>query len=135
MSMIARTLYPIVLGARQARAPDVCFISKRSLAKYKPSRSDPIPTLIPDLAVEVLSKSNTPKEIELKLNQYFTAGVQLAWVIDPKRRKATIHTSLTEQVTIDIDGVLDGGKVVPGFRITLRELFDRADQMLEHLEE
>ena len=78
-----------------------------------------------------ISKSNTPKEIELKLNQYFTSGVRLAWVIDPKRRSAVIHTSLTKRVTIELDGVLDGGKVVPGFRVTLRELFDRADQMLE----
>ena len=118
------------LFPKQARAPDVSFVSKRRLAQYKPSRSDPIPMLIPDLAVEVLSKSNTPKEIELKLRQYFTSGVELAWVIDPKRRKATIHTSLTDSTTIDLDGVLDGGRVVPGFRITLRELFDRADQML-----
>jgi Uma2 family endonuclease len=133
----------IVLGSdavlrlfpQQARAPDVCFVSKRSLAQYKPSRSKPIPVLIPDLAVEVLSKSNTPREIELKLRQYFTSGVRLAWVIDPKRRNATIHTSLTERMAIERDGVLNGGKVVPGFRVLLRELFDRADQMLEDVDE
>lgn len=131
----------IVLGSdavlrlfpQQARAPDVCFVSKQSLARDKPSRSKPIPVLIPDLAVEVLSKSNTPKEIELKLRQYFTSGVRLAWVIDPKRRNAMIHTSLTERTPIELDGVLDGGKVVPGFRVTLRELFDRADELLESL--
>ncbi|HLQ45131.1 MAG TPA: Uma2 family endonuclease [Planctomycetaceae bacterium] len=133
----------IVLGSdgvlrlfpQQARAPDVCFVSKRRLHQYKPSRSKPIPVLIPDLAVEVLSKSKTPKEIELKLNQYFTSGVRLAWVIDPKHRSAVIHSSLTRRSTIELDGVLDGGKVVPGFRITLRELFDRADQMLEDVDE
>lgn len=118
------------LFPQQARAPDVSFISKRSLSVYKPSPSKPIPVLIPDLAVEVLSKSNTPKEIELKLQQYFTSGVQLAWVIDPKRRIATIHTSQAQRKTIELDGVFDGGKVVPGFRVTLRELFDRTDQML-----
>lgn len=131
----------IVLGSdavlrlfpQQARAPDVCFVSKPSLARDKPSRSKPIPVLIPDLAVEVLSKSNTPKEIDLKLHQYFTSGVRLAWVIDPKRRIATIHTALTERTPIELDGVLDGGKVVPGFRVTLRELFDQADELLESL--
>ncbi len=115
----------------QARAPDVCFVSKRRLTKYKPSRNRPIPVMIPDLAIEVLSKSNTPKEIALKLNQYFTSGVRLAWVIDPKHRTATIHTSLTRQSTIGLDGMLDGARVVPGFRITLRELFDRADELLQ----
>jgi Uma2 family endonuclease len=131
----------IVLGSdavlrlfpQQARAPDVCFVSKRRLHQYKPSRNKPIPVLIPDLAVEVLSKSNTPKEIELKLRQYFSSGVRLAWVIDPKRRIATIHTSLTERSAIELNGVLDGGKVVPGFRVHLRELFARADQMLEDI--
>ncbi len=133
----------IVLGSdavlrlfpQQARAPDVCFVSKRGLARDKPSKSKPIPVLIPDLAVEVLSKSNTTKEIELKLRQYFTSGVRLAWVIDPKRRTAMVHTSLTERTAIDLDGILDGGKVVPGFRVSLRELFDRADQMLEEIDE
>jgi Uma2 family endonuclease len=130
LGIVLRADAVLRLFPKQARAPDVSFVSKRRLAQYKPSRSDPIPTLIPDLAVEVLSKSNTPKEIDLKLRQYFTSGVELAWVIDPKRRKATIHTNLTDHMTINLKGVLNGGKVVPGFRITLRELFDRADQML-----
>lgn len=123
-------LYPMI-----ARAPDVSFVSKKSLARYKPSRSNPIPLLVPDLAIEVLSKSNTAKEIALKLQQYFSAGVLLVWVIDPKRRSAVIHTSSAERFNIDAEGVLDGGTVVPGFRVNLQEVFVRADVMLEDFEE
>jgi Uma2 family endonuclease len=118
---------------QQARAPDVSFVSKRSLAKDMPSRNTPIPLLVPDLAVEVLSKSNTPRVIEGNLRQNFSSGVRLAWVIDLKLRNARIHTSLTRMVEIDPAGVLDGGKVVPGFRITLQQLFDQADELLTTL--
>jgi hypothetical protein len=54
-------------------------------------------------------------------------------VIDLKLRNARIHTSLTRMVEIDPAGVLDGGKVVPGFRITLQQLFDQADELLTTL--
>ena len=115
------------------RAADVSFISKRQITRRKPSKMDPFPAVVPDLAVEVISKSNTRREIERKLAEYFAAGTTLVWVIDPRTRQATTLTSASNRHTISLDGVLDARDVVPGFRVTLRVLFERADQMLEEL--
>ena len=76
---------------------------------------DPILDAMPDLAVEVISKGNTPREMDLKLKDYFQAGVRLVWFIYPKTQTALVYTSPTRQEGIGLDGALDGGKVLPGF--------------------
>ena len=133
----------IVLGSdgtlrilpKQVRAADVSFVSRKRLAKAKPVKEEPFPSVVPDLAVEVLSKSNTRREMERKLNDYFTAGVLLVWMIDPRRRQATVHTSPTTSVVIGLKDSLDGGDVLPGFRVILQDLFDEVDRVLEEVRE
>ena len=96
-----------------------------------PSRSRPrerIASLCPKLGVEILSESNRPGEIALKLKEYFASGMTLAWVIDPEARTARVHTSAAKFTTLDDAGTLDGGLVVPGFLCPLGPLFDAADR-------
>ena len=102
--------------------PDVGFIARSQLPKGGIAR-DAISKLIPDLAVEVISESNTPKEMDRKLRDYFEAGVRLVWCVYPKERKAIAYTSPSRKKEIGTDGVLDGGKVLPGFELPLREVF------------
>jgi Uma2 family endonuclease len=107
------------------RIPDVSFISWDKF----PNRelpAEPIPDLVPDLAVEVLSEGNTAEEMRRKLREYFKAGVRLVWLIDPATRTAEVYTSLRKKTTITENEALDGGTVLPGFRLSLRELFARA---------
>jgi Uma2 family endonuclease len=107
------------------RIPDVSFICWAKL----PSReqpTEPIPDLVPDLAIEVLSEGNTAAEMRRKLREYFQAGVRLVWLIDPATRTADVYTSVRKKRHIDADGTLDGGAVLPGFRLPLRQLFARA---------
>jgi Uma2 family endonuclease len=112
--------YRLRLGL--VRYPDISFVSwDRIPGDELPD--DPIATFIPDLAVEVLSESNTPAEIELKLDHYFDAGVRAAWVIDPKKQSAVLYGSRTRAKEIGLDGELVAPKVLPGFRLPLREVF------------
>ena len=104
------------------RIPDVSFVSWGRIPGGE-FPEDPISELIPDLAVEVLSKSNTLAEIELKLDNYFGAGVRLAWVIDPKKERAKIYSSRSRMQEIGSDAELLGSKVLPGFRLPLRDVF------------
>jgi Uma2 family endonuclease len=107
------------------RIPDVSFVSWEKL----PDRelpAEPIPDLVPDLAIEVLSEGNTPREMQLKLNEYFSVGVRLVWFIDPAKHTASVCTSRSKKRQIGPDGVLDGATVLPGFRLSLEELFTRA---------
>jgi Uma2 family endonuclease len=73
--------------------------------------------------VEVLSKGNTPKEIQRKLKEYFLAGTRLVWVVDPRQRHVRVYTAPDRFVVLTEADTLDGGDVLPGFQLPLRELF------------
>jgi Uma2 family endonuclease len=106
------------------RLPDVSFVSWEKL----PTRTipqEPIPDLVPDLAVEVLSKSNKKAEMDLKLRHYFLSGVRLVWYIDPRKRQVRVYTAPDQLVLFDEDGTLDGGDVLPGLALPVRQIFKR----------
>lgn len=122
----------VVLGADgmmrtfpdQVRIPDVSFISwDRYPADEVPDEA--ISSFMPNLAVEVLSPGNTKGEMDRKLRDYFVAGVELVWIIDPKTQSAKVYTSPEDVQRIGKTGYLDGGMVLPGFRLSLKELFAR----------
>ena len=106
----------------QVRVPDVCFIAwERFPNRQLPS--EPIPSIAPDLAIEVLSASNTEGEMQRKLHDYFTAGVRLVWYIDPQTRSAKSYTAEDRCVELVESQSLSGGDVLPGFELPLKELF------------
>jgi Uma2 family endonuclease len=110
---------------KQVRLPDVSFVPWTKLPNRElPAES--IAGLVPDLAAEVLSKSNTRREMERKRRDYFAAGVRLVWQIDPDSRTAQVFTSPDKFTDIPADGFLDGADVLPGFKLPLIELFERA---------
>jgi Uma2 family endonuclease len=104
------------------RVPDVSFISAQQLPGGE-LPDDAIASISPDLAVEVISKGNTRKEIERKLREYFASGTRLAWVVQPKTRTIEVYTSPTKKKVLTERQTLDGGKVLPGFRLPVRRLF------------
>ncbi len=105
------------------RIPDVAFYLWHRFPDRKRPR-ERIPALVPDLAVEILSESNSPAEMDEKVEEYFRAGVSLVWLIDPASASARVFNSPADGR--DAEGVLDGGRVLPGFRLGLAELFANA---------
>ena len=115
------------LMAGLLRIPDVAFTSwDRIPGRRRPTA--PIPTLVPDLAVEVLSTSNTPGEMARKRLDYFTAGVRLVWEINPDARTVSVYTSVDTTRVLTVADTLDGGAVLPGFTLPLRDLFAELDR-------
>jgi Uma2 family endonuclease len=106
------------------RIPDVSFVRWERL----PKKYGPIPPLAPDLAIEILSKSNTRKEMQRKLREYFEAGTQLVWYFDLRARTVAVYTAPDRFTVLDDSQTLDGGDVLPGLVIPLRELFERASR-------
>lgn len=107
----------IVAGARLA--PDVAFVSiarQESLAKqgYNP--------VAPDLAVEVVSPTDEPDDIEKKLKKYMAANV-LVWLVYPEWRRVDVYEPGQTVKSVGLDGTLDGGKVLPGFTLAVRDIF------------
>jgi Uma2 family endonuclease len=83
----------------------------------------PIPELVPDLAVEVLSEGNTRREMEQKLREYFSAGVRLVWYVDPVLQEVHVYTAPNQREVLTADHILRGGEVLPGFTLPVRQLF------------
>jgi len=110
------------LIASQVRIPDVAYFSNLRIPGGT-FPEEPIPTLTPDIAVEVLSESNTKREIARKRSEYFSAGTQLVWIVDPKSLTVSVYTSPEKVTVLDKSQHLDGGNVLPGFTLSLRDLF------------
>ena len=104
------------------RIPDVCFIARDRLPGGE-LPEEPIPEIIPNLAVEVISVGNTPAEMQRKLGEYFHAGVELVWYVYPKTQTIVVYTAIDKSVTLSGNQVLTGGDVLPGFRLPLKKLF------------
>jgi Uma2 family endonuclease len=106
------------------RIPDFAFFCWARL----PGRvlpGEPIPDLVPDLAVEVLSQGHTPAEMKRKLKEYFLAGVRLVWFVDPGPRTVQVFTAPDAGTVFTEEQTLDGGDVLPGFRLAVRDVFAR----------
>ena len=109
----------------QIRFPDLAFIAYENI----PETADPhtaVPDWIPTLAVEIISKKNTKAEMARKLRDYFEAGVELVWYVDPPTRTVRVYRSPDAFVTLTDADTLDGENVLPGFCLSIREWFDRA---------
>lgn len=109
------------------RAPDAAFASWDRFPDRKVSK-DPIPTLAPDLVVEVLSRSNTPREMSRKRGEFFAQGVSVVWEVDLRSRTVTIYKPDGTVIELTESDRLDGGDVLPGFLLELRELFAELDR-------
>ncbi|HEU4594952.1 MAG TPA: Uma2 family endonuclease, partial [Pyrinomonadaceae bacterium] len=100
---------------------DVAFISRKHLEGVE-NREKFVP-FAPDLAVEVLSPSNTVNEMDEKVALYFAAGSRLVWIVNPKRRTVAVYRSAVEARILGEQETLDGGEVLPGFSYKLSDLF------------
>jgi len=105
------------------RRPDVAFVStERWPVSRQPSRTAAW-DVVPDLVVEVISPTNTANEVMDRLGEYFPAGVRLVWVIYPYHQQVCVHDSPKTVRILHLGDELDGGAVLPGFRLPLTELF------------
>ena len=102
-------------------APDVSFVSYDRLAQ------EDVPAgfleLPPDLAVEVKSPGNSNREVREKAEQWLAAGTSAVWVLDPDDRTATVYGPGQAPELLNESESLTGGALVPGFQVSVRELF------------
>jgi Uma2 family endonuclease len=117
-ALLSENLYALSPTVR--RSPDVSVILGNHHAELADAK---IITLIPDIAVEILSPSESLAQIHRKLKQYFQAGVKEVWLIDPATREAEIWTgpSLPERVLTEADAL--ESLLLPEFSLTLAALF------------
>jgi Uma2 family endonuclease len=121
---------PIRPRRSRMRLPDISFFAWDRFPNRAIPRVKVIP-FSPDLAVEILSEGNTVDEIDTKLDEYFTGGTRLAWIIDTEQRTATIYTSRNAPAPIAEHGSLRGEPVLPGFSLVLADLLNAVPRDIE----
>ncbi len=122
--VLGYTLFRIDQPKDLQRLPDVAFVSH---AKWPANRRPPnvnVWDLVPDLAVEVVSPTISASEVQRKLHEYLEAGVIRVWIIYPKQNGIHVYASTTDIRGLQLGDELDGGDLIPGFRLPLAALFE-----------
>jgi Uma2 family endonuclease len=110
------------------RRPDVAFVAdSRWPFDLEAPEGNSWP-VVPNLAVEVISPSNTYNEIRQKIQEYFAAGVELVWVVSTDLRQVEAFTAAGGYQLVTLDQNLKGDPVLPGFELPLRDLFSKRSQ-------
>ena len=118
-------LFQLKVHPKLHRRPDVAFVTYGRWAADRPvPRTDPW-EVVPDLAVEVVSRSNTADNVLNKIGEYFESGTRAVWVVYPVASQVYVYDSpLTVRVLARTDE-LDGGDILPDFRLPLTTLFEQ----------
>ena len=114
---------PGITDPATVRGPDLAFVSSPRLPSGPPERG--FLAFAPDLCVEIISPSNTSVEIHEKVLDYLEAGTGAVWVVHPEARTVTEYLSPTEIRILSVTDELDGGEILPRFRIPVASLFPR----------
>jgi len=117
----AETGFVLTRDPDTVRAPDLAFVRQE--------RDDAVGRVpgywpgAPDLAVEVISAHDTYSEVEEKVQDWLAAGTRMVLVVDPRKRTATVYRPSAAAQYLTAPDTLDGGEVVPGWTMPVRELF------------
>lgn len=111
-----------VLGPSTVRGPDVAFIRRERL----PAGSAPRGFFqgAPDLAVGVVSPSDTAADLDVRVHDYLAAGASQVWVVYPDTRRVAVHDPDGTARWYTEDDTLDGGDLLPGFSVKVSEFFE-----------
>ncbi len=113
------------MGTHNALIPDVAFVSK----ERQPELPDGPFTIAPDLAVEVVSPSDSIKATQRKAKRYLSLGTHIVWIVYPDDQSVDVCRLLPDGnmsiQEVDINGVLDGSEVIAGFTVLVRQIFSK----------
>jgi len=106
----------------QKRRPDVAFVSNERWAIDRPLPEGEAFEFVPDLAIEIISPTDRAWKVHEKTLEYFEAGVRQVWTIHRRSASIVVHESTKLARSYFRGDVLDGGDVLPGFRLAVSDL-------------
>ena len=124
-TVVAEALFILDAERDLRRRPDLAFVSSQRwpLDRELPESGDW--TVVPDLAVEVVSPNDLLQDILAKMREYFRLGVSQMWIVLPTERQVYVYTSPNDVRILSSSEELDGGTLLPGLRLPLASLFTR----------
>jgi Uma2 family endonuclease len=122
--VLGETIFRIDQAKNLQRRPDVAFVSHARWPAHRKPPKVAVWDMVPDLAIEIVSPSNTADHVQEKIHEYFQAGVSRVWVAYPRQQEVYVYASATQVQIVPLGQDLDGGDLVPGFRLPLTALFE-----------
>jgi Uma2 family endonuclease len=120
---VAWGLFRLPVGRGQCRRPAVAFVSRERWPTHRRvSETAEAWDVVPDLAVEIVCPKDLAEYLMGKVNDYIEAGVRLVWVVYPRLWLVHVFESFTSIRVLERADTLDGGIVLPDFRLPLNEL-------------
>jgi len=117
-------LFHLALPVDRNRRPDVAFVSRERMLACQPLTTwQNAWDVVPNITAEAISPSDLNEEVLEKIDEYFRSGVELVWVIYPRQRQIYVYESPTSVRILAENDTLDGGNVLPQFRLPLTQLF------------
>lgn len=120
--VLVEVLFDLHPAVDRQRRPDLAFLSEARWPRDRPAPRTSAWAVVPDLAVEIASESNSATEIMGKVEEYFQAGVERAWVLFPDQGKLYDYGSPTTVQILTAADTLDGGALLPGFQLPLGQI-------------
>jgi Uma2 family endonuclease len=105
------------------RRPDIAFVSHAKWPVHRRLPDAEAWDMVPDLAIEIVNSTELADQVQETIHDYFRAGVTRVWVVYPNQREVYIYSSLMQIQVLQLGQDLDGGELIPGFRLPLAALF------------
>ncbi|MGA2701647.1 MAG: Uma2 family endonuclease [Isosphaeraceae bacterium] len=117
-------VFRIIVEEDMQRRPDVAFVSHARWPYNRRVPDVPVWDMVPDLAIEVISPSDMMSAVLRKVHDYFKAGVTRVWVVYPEQAEVYIYSTPQQVHVVGVGQELDGGDLLPGFRLPVAVLFE-----------
>ena len=113
-----------LLPSGAMRAPDASWVAKERWEELLAAKREKFPPLCPDFVVELRSPTDWLPHAQVKMEEWMENGCRLAWLIDPQDERAYVYRADgTREVVASFDEVLNGEDVLPGFTLSLDQLW------------
>ena len=120
--MFAEGLFRTRANPQRVRRPDVAFLSAERWPLDRPMPESPAFAIAPDLAIEVISPTDLADAVQETVEEYLRAGVRQVWIVYRRTASITIHESLASARSYRRGEEIDGGDLLPGFRLSISDL-------------
>jgi Uma2 family endonuclease len=121
--VVVETLFQLTREGNLQRKPDVAFVSYQRWPLQRRVPNSNAWEVVPDLAIEINSPTNTADQNLLKTQDYFRSGVQRVWIVYPFVEQVHVYNSFTQNVILTRQDKLEETTLLPGFSLLLSEFF------------
>jgi Uma2 family endonuclease len=122
--VVTEMLFDLALPSGRKRRPDVAFVSYRRWPRDRAVPDTEAWEVVPDLAVEVVSRTNLVEDVVAKMKDYFRAGVSRVWVVLPVAQEVCVYDAPNQVTIVTRAESLAGDPILPGFTLPLSLLFE-----------